>query len=120
VSHPSLRGLPYAKQKQQICGSADDLGALFGRRPVLFRPPYGEYDKTTLRAAHDCGMKAVLRWKEAANAGHVFYQTAEKKVRPGDIILMHFRPAFVADFLAVLTAIRDAGLTPALLEDYVG
>jgi hypothetical protein len=32
---------------------------------------------------------------------------------------MHFRPAFVKDFLAALRAIRRAGLTPALLEDYI-
>jgi hypothetical protein len=41
------------------------------------------------------------------------------KVQPGDIILMHFRPRFVDDFLAVLGAIHRAGLTPARLEDYI-
>jgi hypothetical protein len=41
------------------------------------------------------------------------------KVQPGDIILMHFRPRFVDDFLAVLKAIHKAGLTPARLEDYI-
>jgi len=120
ISHPSLRGRSYARQKKEICGSSDQLGARFGRRPTLFRPPYGEYDQTTLRAARDCGMKAVLNWKAAANGGKVFYQTAEKKLKPGDIVLMHFRQAFVADFLAVLKAIHDSGLTPALVEDYVG
>jgi peptidoglycan/xylan/chitin deacetylase (PgdA/CDA1 family) len=120
IDHPGLRGRSYATQKRQICGSSDQLGRLFGRRPVLFRPPYGEYDHTTLRAAKDCGMKAVLHWKEATNGGTVFYQTPVKKVQPGDIILLHFRPAFVADFLAVLNAIHDSGLTPARLEDYLG
>jgi hypothetical protein len=32
---------------------------------------------------------------------------------------MHFRPAFVDDFLAVLAAISQGGLTPARLEDYI-
>ena len=32
---------------------------------------------------------------------------------------MHFRPAFPDDFIAALAAIKSAGLTPALLEDYV-
>ena len=39
--------------------------------------------------------------------------------RRGDIILMHFRPAFVEDFLAALRVIYEAGLAPALLEDYI-
>jgi peptidoglycan/xylan/chitin deacetylase (PgdA/CDA1 family) len=119
LTHTSLRGLSYARQKQEICGSTDRLGQLFGRRPVLFRPPYGAYDTTTRRAAHDCGMKAVLLWKEATNGGHVFYQTPFHKVHAGDLILMHFRPAFVDDFLAVLHALHESGLTPALLEDYI-
>jgi hypothetical protein len=44
---------------------------------------------------------------------------AAHRIFPGDIILMHFRPAFLRDVLAALRAIHAAGLTPALLEDYV-
>ncbi len=118
ISHPDLRGKPYATQKRQICGSADKLAAWYGRRPVLFRPPFGSEDATTRRAAADCGMKASFMWRETVDKGKVRYQEG-KRVQPGDIILMHFRPAFVKDFLAALRAIRRAGLTPALLEDYV-
>jgi peptidoglycan/xylan/chitin deacetylase (PgdA/CDA1 family) len=120
LTHPLLRGRSYAFQKRQICASAEALAHLTGRRPVLFRPPYGEYDRTTLRAAHVCGMKAVVHWRATTNKGTVFYQSPDKRLHPGDIVLMHFRPAFVADFLAVLRAIHNSGLTPARLEDYVG
>ncbi len=34
--------------------------ARFGVRPRLFRPPYGTYDTTTLHAAADCGVAAVV------------------------------------------------------------
>ncbi|UQU62103.1 polysaccharide deacetylase family protein [Couchioplanes caeruleus] len=118
ISHPNLRGKPYAVQKHQICGSADRLAQWYGRRPVLFRPPFGNKDATTLTASHDCGMKAAFMWKETVHKGKVRYQEGHR-VQPGDIILMHFREAFVDDFLAALRAIHKAGLTPALLEDYV-
>jgi peptidoglycan/xylan/chitin deacetylase (PgdA/CDA1 family) len=118
LTHTDLKGKSYVFQKREACGSADQLGSLYGRRPVLFRPPFGDEDPTTLRVVHDCGMKAAFFWKETVNAGIVRYQDAHK-VQAGDIILMHFRPAFVADFLAALQAIHDAGLTPALLENYV-
>ncbi|MFG1607747.1 polysaccharide deacetylase family protein [Actinoplanes sp. NPDC049265] len=118
ITHQQLRGKSYATQKREICGSADKLGQWYGRRPQLFRPPFGAKDATTLRAVHDCGMKAAFFWKEATNKGKVYYQGVHK-VQPGDIILMHFRPAFVDDFLAVLKSIKDAGLTPARLEDYI-
>lgn len=119
LTHPTLTKLSYEGQKHQICGAADELGKIYGRRPLLFRPPGGAYNGNTLRAAKDCGMKASFTWMETTNKGIIRYQTEEKIAAPGDIILMHFRPAFVDDFLAVLKAIHKAGLTPALLEDYV-
>jgi peptidoglycan/xylan/chitin deacetylase (PgdA/CDA1 family) len=119
VTHPILRGRSYASQRNEICGAVPTLARTFGRQPEFFRPPYGDYDQTTLKAVHDCGLKAAFHWSETVNYGRVNYQTSVHRVRPGDIILMHFRPAFVQDVLAALTAIQDAGLTPALLEDYL-
>jgi peptidoglycan/xylan/chitin deacetylase (PgdA/CDA1 family) len=118
INHIDLKGQPYGVQKQEICGSADQLGQIYGRRPVLFRPPFGDKDANTLLAVHDCGLKAAFFWKEATDDGIVRFQTGHT-VKAGDIILMHFRPAFVRDFLAILNAISQAGLTPALLEDYI-
>jgi peptidoglycan/xylan/chitin deacetylase (PgdA/CDA1 family) len=118
ITHADLKGKSPDFQRREICGSADQLGAVYGRRPVLFRPPFGDKDDTTLRVTHDCGMKAAFFWKETVDQGVVRFQEGHR-VQPGDIILMHFRPAFVEDFLAALQAIHDAGLTPALLEDYI-
>jgi peptidoglycan/xylan/chitin deacetylase (PgdA/CDA1 family) len=119
ISHPELAGKWEGFQRHQICDGADRLGQWYGRRPVLFRPPFGDKDRTTLRVAKQCGLRAAFMWKETVNEGKVRYQEQPKRIQPGDIILMHFRPAFVQDFLAALRAIHRAGLTPALLEDYV-
>lgn len=119
VTHPELRGRSYAFQRHQICDSADYLARTYGTRPSLFRPPFGDADATTLRAAHDCGMRAAFMWTETVDKGIVRYQGPHHSIQPGDIILMHFRPAFPADFLAALNAIHKSGLTPALLSDYV-
>jgi peptidoglycan/xylan/chitin deacetylase (PgdA/CDA1 family) len=118
LTHAKLKGKSYDFQKHEICGSADQLGQLYGRRPVLFRPPFGEKDDTTLKVVHDCGMKAAFFWKETVDKGIVRYQSGHT-IQRGDIILMHFRDRFVDDFIAALQAIKDAGLTPALLEDYI-
>jgi peptidoglycan/xylan/chitin deacetylase (PgdA/CDA1 family) len=118
MSHAKLQGQSYDFQREEICGGAGQLATMFGQQPTLFRPPGGAYDQTTLRAAQDCGMTAVLHWSETVNDGAVQYQTGQQ-VRPGDIILMHFRDTFVEDFLAALDAVHAAGLTPARLEDYL-
>jgi peptidoglycan/xylan/chitin deacetylase (PgdA/CDA1 family) len=118
ITHPELRGRSHDFQHHEICDGADRLGQWYGRRPVLFRPPFGDKDGTTLRVAGECGLRAAFMWKETVDKGKVRYQEGHR-VQPGDIILMHFRPAFVKDFLAALRAIHQAGLTPALLENYI-
>lgn len=118
VTHQSLKGKSYNVQRKELCESADKLGQWYGRRPVLFRPPFGDKDDTTLKAAHDCGMHAGFFWKETIDKGIVRYQSGNT-VQRGDILLMHFRDRFVDDFISALQAIKAAGLTPALLEDYI-
>lgn len=119
ITHTSLPGRSYAYQKHEICGAADKLEQLFGKRPTLFRPPFGSRDANTLKAARDCGMIAALHWRETVDKGKVRYQTPTKVVKPGDILLMHFRPALMDDLLGALRAIHKSGLTPALLTDYI-
>ena len=118
VSHPQLTTLGYEAQRHELCHAADELGEWYGRRPVLFRPPYGEKNADTLRAAWSCGLTAGFHWRESARNKGVAYQRPDHRVHAGDIILMHFRDTFPDDFVAALRAISAAGLTPALLEDY--
>ena len=119
VSHPNLRTGGYEVARDQLCAANDRLAAAFGERPTFFRPPYGEYDGTTLAAAWACGLQAGFHWRETVDTGTVYYQRDHGRIHAGDIILMHFRPAFPDDFLAALQAIKNSGLVPARLEDYV-
>jgi peptidoglycan/xylan/chitin deacetylase (PgdA/CDA1 family) len=118
TTHLNLSGKPYETQKQEICGNADFLAAGFGVRPTLFRPPFGSYDRTTRKAAADCGMTALVLWTAAVNDGVVQFQ-AGAKLAAGDIVLMHFRDSFADDFLAFLNRARQDGLTPVVLDDFL-
>ncbi|MCU6480705.1 polysaccharide deacetylase family protein [Arthrobacter sp. A2-55] len=111
--------LSYEQQKAEICGMADFEEKNFGRRPVLFRPPGGPYTMSVQRAAAACGMKAIVDWEAKASAGRMDYQVGHA-LRPGEIVLMHFRPEFPADLAAFLKAQQAAGLKVVLLEDYLG
>jgi peptidoglycan/xylan/chitin deacetylase (PgdA/CDA1 family) len=106
----------YDQQKAEICGMADYVTEHYGHRPTLFRPPGGAYSDTMRQAAADCGMKAVVTWIAKANGGSMQYQIGDK-LRPGDVVLMHFRPEFAADMQAFVNAMNAAGLHTALLED---
>jgi peptidoglycan/xylan/chitin deacetylase (PgdA/CDA1 family) len=117
-THADFRGLSEAAQQAEICGNADLIERTYGRRPVLFRPPYGNYDAATQRAAAACGMRAIVIWQETVNADVVAFREVTH-FRPGDVILMHFRDSFVQELQVVRDRVHEAGLRFALLEDYV-
>lgn len=119
VNHPDLVKMPYAAQRKEICDDSDAFAKAFGQRPTLFRPPFGDFNADTQRAAVDCGLKALVMWTAAVNDGVVQFQVG-KKLRPGDIVLMHFRKTFVEDFTAFLNRARQDGLTPVPLPDFLG
>jgi peptidoglycan-N-acetylglucosamine deacetylase len=116
--HKKLTELTYDEQKWDICAGADYVEKTYGRRPIFIRPSGGAFNIDTQRAAAACGMKAVVLWDAKANGGGMQYQ-GEKKLKPGDIVLMHFRPEFVDDFNAFKQALDVSGLHTVLLEDWL-
>ena len=119
VNHPNLRGKPYEFQRNEICGNADAEARAYGQRPWLFRPPYGNYDANTQKAAADCGMRVIVLWTAAVNDGVVQFQQGDH-LNPGDIVLMHFRKTFVEDYTAFVQRAKQDGLTPVPLADFLG
>lgn len=125
LDHAALRGLPYAGQRAEICGQQNKLRARFGIRPHLFRPPYGTYDTTTLRAAADCGVTAVVLWRAAMEGdGELTYANGPGRLRAGDIVSVPSgEPAGMTlreRTTRLLREIQGQGLTVGRLEDYIG
>lgn len=109
----------YQRQLDDIAGMQDFAVQQYGRKPTLFRPPGGAYSTTMRQAVAAAGLKAIVTWEAKANAGRMDYQYGNS-LRPGDIVLMHFRPEFAADFEAFRSAQVAAGLEVVLLEDFLG
>lgn len=125
LTHPYLPGLSYEEQKDEICGMQDVMKKQFGKRPTVFRPPYGNYNQDTLRAAKSCGIKYAPIWDEEVFVDHWEYRDWDRDLHPGDIVLTHFRgkddwdgtmPDMVRRFLKLVT---DKGYAVARLEDYL-
>ncbi|MBD9702641.1 polysaccharide deacetylase family protein [Streptomyces sp. ID01-12c] len=125
LHHRHLPPLSYAAQKREICGMQDVIEKRYGTRPTLFRPPYGSYDRDTLRAAGSCGVEAVPLWNEEVFVDRWDYRESDRELRPGDIVLSHFRgtsewkgtmPDMIRRFLNLVTA---EGYAVARLEDYL-
>ncbi|BAU85503.1 hypothetical protein SLA_4619 [Streptomyces laurentii] len=125
LTHPYLPGLDYEDQRREICDMQDLIQKRFGKRPELFRPPYGNYNDDSLRAAKSCGVKAVPLWAAEAFPDHMEWREWDEDLHPGDIILTHFRgkgdwPGTMPDMIRkVMKVLTDKGYAVAKLEDYV-
>jgi peptidoglycan/xylan/chitin deacetylase (PgdA/CDA1 family) len=117
LTHPVLSRLPLARQEREVCGGAAGEAAGFGTRPTLLRPPFGAFDRATLLAAHACGLTAVVEWTATVNDGHLV--AVGGRLRPGYVVLLHFRPGLLGDLTAALGAIRRAHLTVGRLSSYL-
>ncbi|MER0447743.1 polysaccharide deacetylase family protein [Streptomyces sp. Edi4] len=121
LDHRDLRTLDHAGQRAQICGQRDRIAARFGSRPRLFRPPYGAYDATTLRAAKECGVGAVVLARVTMTADGPRYARGARSLRPGDIVRVRLGPGADATRLTAraLDHIRTRGFTVGRIEDYL-
>ncbi|GAA2549606.1 polysaccharide deacetylase family protein [Streptomyces fimbriatus] len=125
LHHPYMPNLSYARQKREICGMQKVIEKRYGKRPALFRPPFGNYDKATLRAAKACGITHVPLWNEEVFVDRWEYREWDRELHPGDIVLTHFRgredwkgtmPDMIRRFLDKVTA---EGYAVGRLEDYL-
>ncbi|GAA1238818.1 hypothetical protein GCM10009665_31440 [Kitasatospora nipponensis] len=128
LHHPAMSTKSAAVQKTEVCGDQQVLTQKYGTAPFLFRPPYGDGANTpTLNSAvQQCGPRAVVLWHESMQIHDMQYQNADKKLRPGDIILAHFRgpkdlkgETMTEMFGELLSRIQEQGFSVARLDDYI-
>ncbi len=126
LTHPNLRTLGAAAQKQEICGQQEKLKNRYGTAPRLLRPPYGNWNEDTRTAAASCGVEAIVLWRESMQIKNMQYQRGDRKLHPGDIVLAHFRGpselkgTTMTEMTAnMLRRIQEQGFTVARLEDYL-
>ena len=94
-SHPDISTLSTEQIKTEIKECEDTLVKLTGKKPTLFRPPYGSYSKDKLsQIAKDSGYKIILwttidakDWKNPPSSQ--ISEIIVNKAQNGDIILLH-------------------------------
>ncbi|TWE17787.1 peptidoglycan/xylan/chitin deacetylase (PgdA/CDA1 family) [Kitasatospora atroaurantiaca] len=128
VDHPVMSKIPAERQKTEVCDDQAALTQQYGKAPLLFRPPYGDgaHTPTLNTSVQQCGPRAIVLWRESMQIHDMQYQAADKKLRPGDIILAHFRgpkdlkgETMTQMFGELLSRIQEQGFAVARLEDYI-
>jgi len=126
--HAHLTGLDEAAQRREIEGPVDLLRWRYERAARFFRPPYGEYDATTLSAARALGLQVVL-WSAVSGDPDPHLSEADiltalsTGVRDGGVVIFHangrgWRTSdVVRDFSATLA---EKNLRPVTLAEMMG
>ncbi|MEO5874200.1 MAG: polysaccharide deacetylase family protein [Streptosporangiaceae bacterium] len=128
VSHPNMVTLSAEGQQKEICDASASIEKAYGRRPTIFRAPFGSSNDVTRQAAKACGIKSLLFWTAEFYNGTKSprgtpddFQRGDGATgfKPGDIVLMHYRKGLAGQFTTLLGWIRAAGFTPAAIENYL-
>ncbi|MDX6743110.1 polysaccharide deacetylase family protein [Actinocorallia sp. A-T 12471] len=128
VSHANLPALGPEGQKKEVCGASDAIEQQYGRRPTIFRPPFGAYNDITKQVVKDCGMKSIILWSAEYYNGTTSPQGVRDAFvrgdggtgfKPGDIVLMHYRKGLAQQMTTILGWINEQGYKPAALENYL-
>lgn len=92
-SHPHMPKLPKDKMIAQINDCNDKIEKITGKRPILFRPPYGDYNNDVIDVSEETHVHCIqwdvdsLDWKDPTPDEMV--QRIKSKIKSGSIILMH-------------------------------
>lgn len=113
-THASLKNMSYERQVRAICSGAKDVRRLTGERARFVRPPYGAYNRETLRAAKTCGLDAVVMWSVSVRGARI-----GARINAGDIILLHYVQSLPTSLKVLKQKLDRKGLTPAPLADYI-
>ena len=128
-NHPMLAKLSAHDQTEQLFEQAARIELLGGRKPRLFRPPYGSFNATTFHLLHQMNMLMVLWSADTDDYEQPGVETIVKRAlegaKPGAILLMHDaggnREETVAALPQVIHALRARGFNlvtvPRLLAD---
>jgi peptidoglycan/xylan/chitin deacetylase (PgdA/CDA1 family) len=128
-SHPNMAGLSRAQQQAELLQEAHAIARYGAPFPRMFRPPYGDWNATTLRLLRKDHMLMVL-WSLDTDdwqlpGVHTIVQRVLSGAKPGAIVLMHDaggnRSETIAALPTIIRGLRRRGYklvtVPQLLLD---
>lgn len=121
LTHAHMSKLDQQGILKELSGMADGLEKVAGVRPVLFRPPYGEYNDLVVTTARAQGYE-VVQWsvdsQDWKNRGAQDIITRATKVQSGDIILFHNDSQYIVEALPeVLSYYKKNGYNVAPVSE---
>ena len=123
-THPHVNNLSYEENIKEIEESNKKIDNITGKKTKVYRPPYGEYNDTVIKAAQDKGYYCI-QWSldtldYTGITGEEMWKKLEGKIKSGDIILSHNGTKHTADSLDMLIKnIKNKGLEIVLVSNLI-
>lgn len=114
ATHPNMSELSPEQVAEELNTTGDEIFKITKEKPILFRPPYGDYNDMLIQEAKENGYYTIqwdidsIDWKELGVESVVDRVT--RNVQPGSIVLFHNNAKYVREYLPlVLERLIDDG-----------
>lgn len=121
-THPHVNKLNIDKNCEEITKCSEKIKNITGKEVNLYRCPYGEYNNTVINAANSLNYYSI-QWSldtldYTGLTGNEMWNRLDRKLKKGDIILMHNGTKHTADSLELLIKnIQSKGLEIKKVSD---
>ena len=114
TNHPYMSQLSDEEIEKELNITGNKIKELIGEEPILFRPPFGDYNDRVIKVYRDNGYYVIqwdvdsLDWKELGVQPVVDRVT--RNVQNGSIVLFHNNAKYITEYLPiVIERLQDEG-----------
>lgn len=106
TTHPHMSKLNQDQIIKELKITGDKIEAITGYQPIVFRPPFGDYNNLLIETAKEQGYFTIqwdvdsLDWKEMGVKPVV--DRVSKNAKNGSIVLFHNNAKFISEFLPLV------------------
>ena len=121
--HKDSKKLSDERCSQEISVTHKLVSEIIGVEMNLFAPPSGSYGSSTVNVAEKLGYRTILwsldtiDWRD--KDAELIYSRATKKIRGGDLVLMHPTEMTVKALARIIDSISAKGLTVAPVSEVI-
>lgn len=122
--HKDSKKLSDERCAQEISVTHKLVSEIVGVEMDLFAPPSGSYGSSTVNVAEKLGYRTILwsldtiDWRD--KDAELIYSRATKKIRGGDLVLMHPTEKTVDALERIIDEISAKGLTVSTVSEVLG
>lgn len=116
ATHPYMSKLSKDAIKKELSTSSSAITQLTGVKPIVFRPPYGDYNDLVINTAKEMGLYTIqwdvdsLDWKDISSKE--ITKRVVSKIKNGSIVLFHNQGLHTAEALpTIIKTLKEQGYT---------